>query len=92
MWHAAKAAYRRTKIKKQALQVLSSGNDAGWWKKLKVGDALAVALILNRQDVLSRHGYTILQAIDRVNPLWIESLAGIEAELKAEGHLPGRLP
>ncbi|KAF1704228.1 hypothetical protein [Pseudoxanthomonas kaohsiungensis] len=92
MWHAAQAAYRRTRIKKRALQALSSGNDGGWSNSWGVGDVLAVALILNRQDVLSRHGYTILQAMERINPFWIESLARIEAELKAEGHLPGRLP
>lgn len=92
MWQAARLAYRRTKIKKRALDVLASPRDADWPMRWGMDTVLAVAVILNRNDVLARNGYTILEAMERINPLWIQSLVEIEAELKAEGQLPGRLP
>lgn len=35
------------------------------------GEALAAALVLNRPDWLTKLGYTIAEAIDRVGPEWV---------------------
>ena len=91
-WLAAQVAHRRGKIKKRALLALTLPDAADWPKGWGTEGLLAVALILNRHDVMSRSGYTVLQAMERINPLWASQLVEIEAELRSEGHLPGRLP
>lgn len=36
------------------------------------GEKIAVCLVLNRGDWLTRIGYTMLEAIDRLGPDWLE--------------------
>ena len=91
-WMAAQVAHRRGKIKKWAMLANNIPSEEDWPKDWGTEGLLAVALILNRHHVISRSGYTILQAIERINPLWMHQLLGIEAELRSEGHIPGRLP
>lgn len=38
---------------------------------LSTGEALAAALVLNRSDWLSEMGYTIPEALDRLEPEWV---------------------
>lgn len=38
---------------------------------LSTGEALAAALVLNRTDWLTKMGYTIAQALDRIGPEWV---------------------
>lgn len=92
VWLVVQAAHRRNKMKKRAIRACSSTGVGDWPKGWGTDATLAVALILNRHDVLSRSAYTILQAMERINPIWAQSLAEIESELRSDGLLPGRLP
>lgn len=40
---------------------------------LSTGEKLAVALVLDRADLLARMDYTILQAVERVGNDWLKS-------------------
>lgn len=91
MWQVTQAAHRRAQIKSRALLALSLESDADWPKSWGMDMTLAVAMVLNRHDVLARNGYTIIQAMERINPVWTQSLVEIEAELKAEGQISKRL-
>lgn len=45
--------------------------DVGALGPWSTGEKLAVCLVLNRGDWLTRMGYTMLEAIDRVGPEWM---------------------
>lgn len=38
------------------------------------GEGLAAALVLNRHDWLKEKGYTMVEAIDRLDASWLEAL------------------
>lgn len=45
------------------------------------GEKLAVCLVLNRGDWLTRMGFTMLEAIDRVGPDWMAACQTAAKEL-----------
>ena len=51
---------------------------------LSTGEALAAALVLNRPDWLSDRGYTIAEALDRIDEPWIGMLREAEKTWKRE--------
>jgi hypothetical protein len=51
------------------------------WPGWSTGEVLIVALVLNRCDVLNAMGYTIVEALDRVD-LAVSDLRAIERNLK----------
>lgn len=90
MWVAAHMAYRQTRLKQRVISAATIADSTKWPTKGWCKDThLAVAVILNRHDVLARLGYTILEAMDRISPALTTTLISIEAELKLEGHLAG---
>lgn len=50
---------------------------------MSTGEALAAALVLNRSDWLASMGYTIAQALDRVDDDWIALIPKAERMVKA---------
>lgn len=77
-------------LKQRVIAVAAIADSTKWQTKDWCKDThLAVAIILNRQDVLARLGYTILEAMDRISPALTSTLIGMEAELRSEGHLAG---
>lgn len=90
MWVAAHMACRRTRLKQRIVSVAAIADDTKWPTKDWCKDThLAVAIILNRHDMLARLGYTILEAMERISPALTSTLISIEAELRSEGHLAG---
>lgn len=90
MWLAAQMAYRRNTLKHRVIAASRVSDSEHWqakdWPKTT---HLAVAIILNRQDVLARLGYTILEAVERIGPPMMTMLVSLEAELRSEGHFEG---
>lgn len=56
----------------------------GGFNSLSTGEKLAAALVLNRPDWLEAMGYTIAEAIDRLDPGWVERLRPVERMLMDE--------
>jgi len=59
-----------------------NGHDA--WTVQSTGEKVAVALVLNRPDWLTEHGYTITEAIDRAGQEWVEMIPQIARQLGEE--------
>lgn len=51
---------------------------------MSAGEALAAALVLNRPDWLASMGYTIAEALDRIDTPWVGMLRDAERAWKAE--------
>jgi len=71
------------------LQFLGKAEDAAEgshaaWVAQSTGERLAVALALNRSDWLASMGYTIAEAIDRVDD-WIPLVRPVERSLRDRG-------
>lgn len=47
---------------------------------LSTGERIAVALVLNRYDLLESTWGTILEAVDRLGPLWIEAALRVQRQ------------
>ncbi|CAJ0794000.1 MAG: hypothetical protein QM625_09220 [Ralstonia sp.] len=56
----------------------------GGFCRLSTGEKLAAALVLNRPDWLDSMGYTIAEAIDRLDHGWVERLMQAERILNDE--------
>lgn len=85
LWAATSIAYQRCWLR-QCAQIATKTADASQWPKTwPTGTALAVALILDRHDVLRKKGYTILEAVDRIGPANMQSVGKIQAELRSAG-------
>lgn len=56
-------------ILRKARDVRDSGDDA--WSVQSTGEKLAVALVLNRPDLLARMRYTLAEAIERIGSEWL---------------------
>jgi hypothetical protein len=64
-------------MNQQALQHISaavSAAAAGHFGSLSTGEKLAAALVLNRSDWLADMGYSITEAIERLDDGWTELL------------------
>lgn len=59
---------------------------AGTPGPMSVGEALTVALVLNRHDWLRDEGYTMAQALDRIDADTIQHLRAAERVMQSEGH------
>jgi hypothetical protein len=66
----------------KAEDAAEGGRDA--WVAQSTGERLAVALALNRPDWLASMGYTIAEAIDRVDD-WIPLVRPVERSLRDRG-------
>ncbi|MFS8374354.1 hypothetical protein JH314_13150 [Xanthomonas campestris] len=51
---------------------------------LSTGEALTAALVLNRHDWLADMGYTVAQALDRIDSDTVQHLRDAERELSQE--------
>ena len=69
-------------LKSKALSV-ANGVAFEHWPAWSTEETLAVAIIHNRHDVITRLNYTMLEALERVGPIWKRSLQDIAAELRA---------
>lgn len=56
----------------------------GGFNRLSTGEKLAAALVLNRPDWLDSMGYTIAEAIDRLDYGWVECLRPAERIVNEE--------
>lgn len=57
------------------------GKTMGRWPAWSTGETLAVALILNRSDVLKAMDYTVLQAVQRVDVLDVADMEFIARQV-----------
>lgn len=73
----------------QLLQIISSAKmaRAGSFGVLSTGEQLAAALVLNRADLLEQAGFTMAQAIERLEGAWLASIPEAERALRDEGVL-----
>lgn len=44
---------------------------------LSTGERIAVALVLDRAEWLAEMGYSLLDAVDRLGPVWLEAARGV---------------
>lgn len=56
---------------------------------MSTGEALTVALVLNRADWLAEDGYTIAEALDRVDADTVQHLRAAERVLQQDGYRSG---
>jgi hypothetical protein len=42
------------------------------------GEQIAVALVLDRQDLLPHGGYTMLEAVERIGPEWLRAALQVQ--------------
>lgn len=59
------------------------GGEASWSVQW-TGEKVAVALVLNRADWLARMGYTLGEAIERMDRAWLEAIPRVERQLRDE--------
>jgi hypothetical protein len=71
------AAYRQ--LRQKALDAVRGGIEA--WRPQSTGEKLAVAMVLNRHDWLEEMGYTMAQAIDRIEWNWLQAIPVVAREL-----------
>ncbi len=48
---------------------------------LSTGERVAVAMVLDRGDLLKLRGWTILDAANRLGPLWLKAAISVQREL-----------
>jgi hypothetical protein len=58
---------------------------ASAWRAQSSGEKVAVAFALNRADWLGEIGYTLAQAIERVDRDWLALIPRVERALADEG-------
>jgi hypothetical protein len=74
MEHLENRAFRQLLACAQAA-ASADGEDA--WSVMSTGERLAVALVLNRHDWLTRMNYTMADAIGRVGPAWVNEIPAV---------------
>jgi hypothetical protein len=55
--------------------------DEGSIGVLSTGEQIAVALVLDRKDLLPHGGYTILEAVNRLGPEWTRAALDVQRSL-----------
>ncbi len=68
------------------IELCRAARAAGTPGPMSTGEALTVALVLNRHDWLIDEGYTIAQALDRIDADSIPLLRDAERAMQSEGH------
>lgn len=58
------------------------GRDA--WSVQSTGEKLAVAMALNRPDWIASMGYTLAEAIGRIDSDWLDLIPKVERALREE--------
>jgi len=79
----SEAVFRELFAKARAVK--AGGRDA--FGVLSTGEQLAVALVLDRADWITECGYTLVDAIQRIGPVWLAELPYVAEALK-EDHAP----
>ncbi len=51
---------------------------------MSLGEALIAALVLNRSDWLRERDYSIVEALDRIGPLWTARLPEVARQFHGE--------
>ena len=51
---------------------------------MSTGEKVAVALVLNRPEWLAEYGYTIPEATDRCDPVWVSLIPKVARDLADE--------
>lgn len=68
----------------RVIELSKTARAAGTPGPMSIGEALTVALVLNRHDWLQQEGYTVAQALDRIDADTIPHLRAAERALQAE--------
>lgn len=68
------------------IELCRAARAAGTAGPMSTGEALTVALVLNRHDWLIDEGYTIAQALARIDADSIQHLRDAERAMQSEGH------
>lgn len=63
----------------KARDVAQRGDEA-WWVQ-STGERLAVALVLNRPDLIAAMDYTLAEALERVGPQWLALVPSVARAL-----------
>jgi hypothetical protein len=69
-----------TLIAEIARMVASVAEDEARVGVLSTGEAIAVALVLNRADLLPHGGYTWIDAVDRLGPEWFSAAQAVQRQ------------
>jgi hypothetical protein len=69
-----------TLIAEIARMVASVAEDEAKIGVLSTGEAIAVALVLNRADLLPHGGYTWIEAVDRLGPEWFAAAQAVQRQ------------
>lgn len=70
----------------KAKDVALDGEDT--WHVLSTSEQLAVAMIFNRFDWLTKAGYSMPEAVRRIGPEWMALIPPIARELRDDGLMP----
>lgn len=73
-------------VKQDLDHLIGKSRDArqGGWDVQSTGEKLATALVLNRADWLDWMGFTIVEAVQRIGPEWMELLPTVVRALKED--------
>jgi hypothetical protein len=69
-----------TLVAEIARMVASVAEDEARIGVLSTGEAIAVALVLNRADLLPHGGYTWIEAVDRLGPEWFSAAQAVQRQ------------
>lgn len=54
------------------------------WACQSTGEKLAVAMVLNRADWLTKIDYTMAEAVDRIGPAWMKHIPVVARRIRDE--------
>ncbi len=66
----------------KARDAKAGGRDA--WSVQSTGEKLAVAMVLNRPDWIASMGYTLAEAIGRIDSDWLDLIPKVKRALEEE--------
>ena len=66
--------------KRLALMADAVDQDETRFGVLSTGERIAVALVLERPDLLKKDGWTILKAVDRLGPEWTAAAREVQRD------------
>lgn len=85
VWIALKELHWYAGFKKKANQASQIADSAQWPRGWSQQTKLAIALALDRHDVLTDFGLTFFEAVDRIPMIWRGRIEMVQEELRTAG-------
>lgn len=68
-----------TRAEKRIAEIVADvKDDQAGIKAYSTGEQIAVALVLDRPDLFPHGGYTILEAVNRLGPEWLQAAFNVQ--------------